>query len=299
MRVLVSGATGLVGSALLTALGNAGHQVVRLVRSPATLGEDTVHWDPAGNQIDASKLEGLDAVVHLAGENIAGRRWSAEQKARIRDSRVRGTTLLCETLARLKQPPRTLVAASAIGYYGDRGDEWVDEASAPGTGFLPDVCREWESATTPSAKAGIRVANLRIGVVLSPKGGALAQMLTPFRLGLGGRVGSGRQYMSWIALDDLVSIIMHALTTAELRGPVNAVAPGPVTNAEFTKTLGRVLGRPTIFPLPAFVARAVFGELADALLLASTRVRPKALTEGRFPFRYGELEAALRHALGR
>jgi uncharacterized protein (TIGR01777 family) len=242
-------------------------------------------------------LEGLDAVVHLAGENIAARRWNAEQKARIRDSRVLGTKLLSDNLAKLRQPPRVLVSASAIGFYGDRGDEELTEASAGGTGFLAEVCKEWEAATDGVQKAGISVVHLRLGVVLSPKGGALAKMLTPFRLGLGGRIGSGRQWMSWITLDDVVGCIVHALASDSLHGPVNAVTPYPVTNYVFTKTLGRVLWRPTVFPMPSFMARLAFGEMADELLLASTRVFPQALVASNYCFLYGDLESGLRHLL--
>lgn len=297
MKVAVTGATGLVGSALVPVLATAGHEVVRLVRAMPTAGGD-IHWDPAAGRLDAASLEGLDAVVHLAGERITGR-WTAAKKARIRSSRVQGTRLLAETLARLTRPPKALVCASAVGYYGERGTEVVREESPPGAGFLAEVCREWEAAARPAAEKGIRVVHLRIGVVLSAAGGALALMLTPFKLGLGGRVGSGRQYMSWIAIDDLAGIIPHALTNESLRGPVNAVAPQPVTNLEFTKTLGRVLGRPTIFPMPAFAARLAFGEMADELLLASTRVEPARLIASGYKFRAPELEAALRRLLGK
>jgi hypothetical protein len=237
--------------------------------------------------------------VHLAGENIAAGRWTVEKKARIRDSRVKGTKTLCEALAQLSQPPKVLVSASAIGYYGDRGAELLWENSALGTGFLAEVCQAWEEATRPAMEKGIRVVLLRIGVVLSPAGGALAKMLLPFKLGLGGIIGSGKQYMSWIALDDVVGTIDHVLITDTLQGPVNAVAPHPVTNSEFTKTLRRVLRRPTLFPMPAFAARLAFGEMADELLLASTRVEPKRLIATEYRFRYPELEDALRHLLGR
>jgi uncharacterized protein (TIGR01777 family) len=245
----------------------------------------------------AAGSERPDAVVHLAGENIASARWTERQKARIRDSRVKATGLLCNLLARYSPPPKALVCASAIGYYGDRGDEILKEESAPGSGFLSDVCREWEAATQPAVERGIRVVNLRIGMVLSALGGGLAKMLTPFKLGAGGVMGSGRQYMSWIAVDDLVDAIHFALTHESLRGPANAVAPSPVTNREFTRTLGRVLSRPTPFPMPAFAARLAFGEMADALLLASTRVQPARLLASGFTFRYPDLEGALRHLL--
>jgi uncharacterized protein len=298
LRVLVTGSTGLIGSALVPFLTTGGHCVVRLVRTPERAGGDAVYWNPAQGLLDASRLEGLDAVVHLAGENIAGRRWNAERKAHIRDSRVASTRLLCQALGRLKSPPRVLVAASAIGYYGSRADSWLDETSTPGDGFLADLCQEWEAATGPAATAGINVVNLRLGLVLSPAGGALARMLTPFRLGLGGRIGSGRQFMSWMALDDVLGAIYHAIATPGVEGRVNAVTPTPVTNREFTKTLGCVLRRPTIFPLPAFATRLAFGEMANELLLASTRVAPAALLGTGYRFLYPDLESALRHLLG-
>jgi uncharacterized protein len=299
MHILVTGATGLIGSTLVSFLSTGGHQVTRLVRTPPRPGHAEVYWQPETGSIATPGLEGLDAVVHLAGENIAAGRWTAEKKASIRDSRVQGTHLLCDALAQLVNPPNMLVSASAIGYYGDRGAEVLREDSRPGRGFLADVCRAWEAATAPAAQRGIRVVNVRFGVVLSAAGGALAKMLLPFKLGLGGIIGSGQQYMSWIALDDVVGAIHHTLITDTLQGPVNVVAPNPVTNAVFTKTLGRVLRRPTLFPLPAFVARAAFGEMADALLLASTRVEPAKLKDTHYAFRYPELEGALRHVLGK
>ena len=299
MKVLVTGASGLVGSALVPFLTTGGHRVTRLVRSQPRPGAAEIHWDPVTGVQDPSGLEGMDAVVHLAGENIAGGRWTAARKAKIHDSRVIGTRTLCETLARLSQPPKVLVSALAIGYYGDRGDEPLWENSTFGTGFLADVCRAWEEATQPTVQKGIRVVLLRIGIVLSPRGGALAKLLLPFKLGLGGVIGSGKQYMSWIALDDVAGAITHALVTDALQGPVNAVAPHPVTNREFTRTLGRVLGRPTVFPLPAFAAHLLLGEMADALLLASTRAEPKRLLATQYVFRYPELDGALRHLLGK
>lgn len=297
MKIAITGSTGLVGSALVPFLTTGGHHVTRIVRTSTTEAETL--WNPATGQIDGGRLEGFDAVVHLAGENIAARCWNAEQKARICDSRVQGTKLLCETLAKLQRPPRVLVSASAIGFYGDQGDRELTEESPSGSGFLPEVCQEWEAATEAAKKAGIRVVQLRFGVILSPGGGALAKMLTPFRLGLGGRIGNGRQWMSWIALDDVVGCVHHALATESLRGPVNAVAPRPVTNREFTKTLGKVLWRPTLFPMPGFMARLAFGEMANELLLASTRVLPRALLDSGFRFLYGDLESALRHLLGK
>jgi len=298
MRLAITGSTGLVGSAVVTVLSGAGHEVVRLVRRAAAAGEQAVLWDPEKGEIDAAGLEGLDAVVHLAGENIASGRWNAARKAAIRDSRVNGTRLLCDALAGLDRPPKTLVCASAIGYYGDRGADVLTEESPPGAGFLPEVCREWEAASEPAARKGIRVVVLRIGVVLSPKGGALSRMLPPFRVGLGGVIGNGRQYVSWVALDDLVGIVLHALQSGELRGPVNAVAPVPVTNRELTEALGKVLSRPTLLPVPAFALRLAAGEMADALLLASTRVAPRRLEATGYHFRHRELGGALRHLLG-
>ncbi len=298
MHVVVSGSRGLVGSALVPLLTTGGHRVTRLVRGAAA-GPDEAAWDPMRRQMDASRLDGADAVVHLAGENIAAGRWTPARKAEIRRSRVDGTRNLCEVLARLPRPPKVLVSASAIGLYGDRGAEVLTEESAPGTGFLTDVCREWEAATEPASRAGIRVVNLRFGMVLSPHGGALQKLLLPFRLGMGGRIGDGRQFTSWIALDDAVGVIHHALCEESVRGPVNAVAPGPVTNAEFTRTLARVLRRPTLLPVPAFAARLAFGEMADALLLAGARVMPARLQASGYRFRFPDLESALRHLLGR
>jgi uncharacterized protein (TIGR01777 family) len=300
MKVLISGSTGLVGSALCSALTTSGHEITRLVRESPRSRQPEISWDLDQGKVDSSKLEGFDGVVHLAGENIAAGRWTDKQKQRIRNSRVKSTQLLCETLAKLKDKPKVLVCASAIGYYGDRGDEVVDEASPPGSNmFLVDVCKEWEAATEPARAAGIRVINLRFGVVLSPNGGALAKMLMPFKLGAGGVIGDGKQYMSWIALDDAVGAIQHCLATDTLSGPVNAVGPQAVTNREFTKTLGKVLSRPTIFPMPAAVARLAFGQMADELLLASTHVRPTKLLESTYVFRYPQLEGALRHLLGK
>lgn len=298
MNILVTGASGLIGTALVSSLTSSGHEVTRLVRGQPTSGGKAAQWDPVAGSIDAGALEGVDAVVHLAGENIA-ERWTAAKKTRIRDSRVKGTQLLCETLTRLSSPPKVLVSASAIGYYGDRGEETLTDDSPPGRGFLPEVCRAWEAATEPARQQGLRVVQLRLGVVLSVAGGALAKMLPPFRLGLGGVLGSGRQYMSWIALDDVVGTLQHAVVTDALQGPTNAVAPRAVTNQEFTKTLGKVLGRPTAMPLPAFAARLMFGEMADELLLASARVQPTKLLASGYQFRYPELAEALRHLLAR
>ena len=300
MKVLVSGSSGLVGSALVPILASGGHQVVRLVRSQPAPGAFEVRWDPEAGDIDAAGLKGVDAAVHLAGESIAAGRWTAARKVRILESRVRGTRLLAESLAGLEERPKVLVSASAVGYYGDRGEKALTEESGSGSAFfLSNVCRQWEAATEPAAAAGIRVANLRFGVMLASAGGALPRLLTPFRLGVGGRLGSGRQFMPWIALDDVVGAILHVLTTETLRGPVNAVAPQAVTNREFTKTLGRVLGRPTLFPMPAFAARLAFGQMADELLLASQRVEPAKLLASGYRFRFPELEGALGHLLAK
>lgn len=300
MKILVTGSTGLVGSVLVPLLQDEGHEIVRLVRQEPS-GREDIRWDPQAGSIDRDALAGagIEAAVHLAGENIAAGRWTAAQKRRIRDSRVEGTRLLSETLAGLESPPNVLVCASAIGYYGDRGDEELTEESPSGDGFLAEVCREWEAAADPARAQDLRVVHVRTGVVLSTQGGALPKMLTPFKLGLGGIVGSGRQYWSWISVEDVAAIYRYALTNAELSGPVNAVAPTPATNYEFTKALGRVLGRPTVAPLPAFAARLMLGEMADELLLASARVLPTRLQEVGYAFQHPELEGALRHVLGR
>ncbi len=296
MRIGITGSSGLVGTAVRRRLESDGMSVVRIVRSSRPA-ENHIVWDPLTGDTDASQWEGLDAVVHLAGENIAKRRWTNTQKARIRASRVEGTRHLCRILTSLERPPSVLVAASAIGYYGDRGDEELDESSPPGEGFLAEVCQEWEAASRVAEEAGIRVVRLRIGVVLARDGGALAAMLRPFRWGLGGRVGSGRQFWSWIELGDLAEICYTALNDTRLAGPVNAVSPHPVRNADFTRTLASVLKRPAIFPLPAWVVRAMLGEMGEELLLASTRVVPRRFLTLSFPYRYAELEAALRHLL--
>jgi uncharacterized protein (TIGR01777 family) len=298
MRVAITGSTGLVGFEVATVLSAEGHEVVRLVRRVPNPGETAVRWDPAKGEVDAAGLEGLDAVVHLAGENVGSGRWTAARKAAIRDSRVNGTRFLCDTLARLSRPPKTLVCASAVGYYGDRGEETLTEDSSGGSGFLPEVCREWEEASAAADRKGIRVVRLRIGVVLSGKGGALSKMLPLFRAGLGGVIGGGRHYMSWIALDDLVRIILHTLEHGELSGPVNAVSPHAVTNREFTEVLGKTLSRPTLLPVPAFALRLAVGrEMADSLLLSGARVIPRRLEETGYRFRFPELSGALRHLL--
>jgi uncharacterized protein (TIGR01777 family) len=298
LRVVVSGASGLVGSSLVPFLTTGAHRVDRLVRRRPAPGSTDVVWDPAQGRLDPSALEGADAVVHLAGESVAGR-WTAARRAAIRESRVAGTRLLVETLARLRRPPRVLVSASAVGFYGPRGDEPLTEAAESGGGFLADVCRAWEAAAVPAQALGIRLVLLRIGVVLSARGGALARLLPPFRLGAGGPVGSGRQAMSWIALDDLVGAVHHVLFDDAVSGPVNATAPAPVTNADFARTLGRVLGRPAVLPLPAPAVRLAFGAMGDEMLLAGQRVLPARLEAARFAFAFPALEGALRHELGR
>lgn len=281
MRIGITGSSGLVGSALMPLLIAAGHQVTPLRRADGSF----------------SPVSPFDAVVHLAGEPIAPGRWTPAKKHRIRNSRVEGTLALCQALARLDCPPQTLVCASAVGLYGSRGDEPLNEQSGPGNGFLPEVVQAWEQAARPAIERGIRVVFLRFGMILSPRGGALASMLAPFRCGLGGRIGTGRQFWSWLTLDDALGAICHALTTDSLAGPVNVVAPEPVTNAEFTAALGRALGRPALAHIPAWTARLMFGQMADELLLASASVVPRRLLETGYVFQYPELYDALRHLL--
>jgi uncharacterized protein (TIGR01777 family) len=304
--VAVSGSSGLVGTALVASLYAGGHEVHRLVRpsaspgaaaeSPAGAGRADIPWDPGRGRLDPAHLAGCDAVVHLAGENIAARPWSHAQKKLLRDSRVPATAILASALASLPHPPRVLVQASAIGYYGDRGDEILTETSPPGTGFLPEMCRTWENAAAPARAAGIRVVCARFGIILSARGGALRKMLTPFRLGIGGVVGSGRQYWPWLEIDDAVGIVEHALGDTSLDGPVNAVAPAPATNREFTAALGRALHRPAVMPLPAFALRLALGEMSS-LLLESARVIPERLRQAGYRWRHPDLDEALRHAV--
>ena len=267
------------------------------MRGPAS-SASAATWNPEARQIDLSRAGNIDAVVHLAGANIA-QRWTPEVKRRIRDSRVEGTQLLSGALAKLPTPPKVLVCASATGFYGNRGEEWLDERSAPGHGFLADTCQEWEAAADAARATGIRVVHLRLGIVLTPNGGALAKMLPAFRLGIGGRLGDGRAYWSWIVLDDLIEAILHALVTESLKGPVNAVSPNPITNSVLTETLGHVLRRPAILPVPRFALELLFGEMAREAMLASFRVKPSRLLETGFQFRFPELEPALRHLLVR
>lgn len=297
MKILVSGSSGLIGSALVPFLTSGGHTVVRLARVETDPRGVTIRWDPATGALDGTAIEGFDAVVHLAGEDLASGTWTAAKKARIRDSRVNSTRLLARTLASLARPPGVFACASAVGYYGNRGDEILTEDSPLGAGFLASVCREWEVAAAPAREAGIRVAHLRFGVVLSASGGALARMLGPFRMGMGGPLGSGRQYVSWIAIDDAVRAIGHVLSIATLGGPVNIGSPGPVHQAEFARILGRALGRPTVLSVPAFAVRLRFGEMADELLLASQRMTPARLRSSGYTFGFPELEGALRHLL--
>lgn len=297
LRVAVTGSTGMIGTEVVRRLRFGGHRVVRLVRREPEPGSGDVRWDPDGGRIDAAALEGTDAVIHLAGENV-GERWTEERKARIRRSRVDGTRLLAEALAGLRQRPRVLVSASAVGIYGERGDEVLEEGSAPGTeGFLTGVVRGWEEATAPAREAGVRVALLRLGVVLSAEGGALAKMLPPFRMGAGGRMGDGRQWMSWISLEDAVEAVLFALENEGVSGPVNVVAPGPVTNREFTERLAHAVHRPALVAVPAFALRLLFGEMADETVLVSQRVLPKRLQALGFAFRHPTLDEALAAAL--
>lgn len=298
MIVAVTGSTGLVGTALVAALEADGHVVRPMVRREVREPEREIRWSPASRAIEASKLNGVEAVVHLGGRNVATR-WTDSVKRDIRDSRVKSTQLLAETLSGLENKPRVLCTASAIGLYGDRGEDVLTEESPPGKGFLCDVVEEWEQANQAAWEAGIRVVQLRIGVVLSEKGGALAKMLPAFKIGGGGVIGSGNQYMSWITLDDTVNVIQFALHNDHLHGALNTVAPEPVTNREFTRALGVVLHRPTIIPMPKFAARMAFGEMADEILLASTRVSSQRLQEAGFGFAHPHLEPALRHLLAK
>ncbi|PYY07688.1 MAG: TIGR01777 family protein [Acidobacteria bacterium] len=293
-RILVSGVSGPLGAALLPSLRDRGYRVVRLVRG-ADSDDEQISWEPA-KPLPVESVSGFDIVIHLAGESIVGR-WTAAKKARIRDSRLLGTRNLAEALSRAAERPWVLITASAIGYYGNRGDEVLREDSSPGRDFLAELCRQWEEATQPSAQADIRTANLRIGLILSLAGGALPRMLIPFRMGVGGKIGQGRQWWSWVDVNDVVGAIHHVIKADSLQGPINVVAPRPVTNAEFTKTLAEVLDRPAIFPMPAFAARLAFGEMADELLLASQRVEPAKLISSGYPFQHSELRKALEDIL--
>ena len=302
MLVAVTGASGLIGSALTRRLRAEDHQVLRLTRSRPSA-PDQVQWDPTAGRLDADALAKVDAVVHLAAKNLGERlRWNARVKRELLESRVDGTALVARTMADLagrSGGPRVLVCASGVGYYGDRGDEVLTESSSPGSGFLAEVCKQWEAAADPAREAGLRVVHLRTGPVQDMAGGVLPKQALLFRLGLGGRLGSGRQWLSWTALGDIVGAYLHALTHDELDGPVNNAAPKPVTNAEFTATLARVLGRPAMLPVPAFAPRLVLGEAADEFLFVSQRALPVRLRETGYRFQFPELEQALRHTLKR
>jgi hypothetical protein len=299
--IVITGATGMLGHALIPLLTTQGHKVRRITRGRAT--GDDIPWDPAAGRLDAAALEGVDAVIHLAGESIAGGRWTEERKRKILDSRIQGTTLLAETIARLRPPPAVLISASAVGIYGNRGDEILNESAGvrtgPGTFFVEQVAHAWEASTEPAERAGIRVVRPRIGIVLTAAGGALPPMMLPIQLGVGGRMGTGRQYLSWIAIDDVVGALYHLLLTDSLKGPVNLTAPSPATNAQFTDTLARVLRRPAWFPVPEAAVRLLVGQMADELLLSSARVVPERLLDSGYRFRFPDLEGALRHVLGR
>ncbi len=296
MNVLISGSSGLIGGTLARRWVARGDVVRRLVRGSS--GPPDVRWDPSGGEIDRTGLEGAEVVVHLAGEPLANGRWTPAKKSRIVSSRVEGTRVLAESLAAMAERPRVLLSASAIGYYGSRGDELLTEASTPGTGFLAEVCRRWEEATLTAEAAGIRVVHLRIGVVLDPSGGALKTMLPAFRMGMGGRLGNGSQWLSWIALEDVVGAIELAIERDEIRGPLNIVAPEPVTNSEFTSTLARAIHRPAFLPVPAPLLRLAIGGMADEAVLASARVRPERLLATGYRFARPRLEDALAHLLG-
>lgn len=298
-QIAISGASGMVGSALRDALTSDGADVCSISRSNRNGDSSTIVWDPDSGIVNPDRLDGIETVVHLAGESIASSRWSEKQKARIRDSRVEGTRNLVKSMAAISNPPKTLICASAIGFYGDRGDEELTEESVPGSGFLPEVSMEWESAADTALELGMRVVKVRIGLVLSPQGGALQTMLFPFRMGVGGVVGSGKQYWSWIGLADLVRVLQFCIHHEEVSGVINAVSPTPVTNHEFTKTLGSVLNRPTILPVPGFLAKMALGEMANDLLLASARVLPARLQTLGFSFENADLEQCLRFELGR
>lgn len=298
MRLLVTGSSGLVGTRLIPMLEADGHDCHRLTRSRSDAAKGFIFWNPDERQIDQSKLNGFDGVIHLAGASIATR-WTAEKKRRIRVSRVDATRLLSEALANVDVPPRVLLSASAIGYYGNRADEEIDESSGPGKGYLPDICVDWEAAVQPMQKIGVRIVHLRIGLVLAREGGALARLWLPFRLGLGGRIGSGNQYMSWLTLDELVNLFRFALNRDDLSGAFNAVTPNPVTNAEFTRVLGRTLRRPTPFPLSATLVRLLFGEMGETLLLGGARVYPRRFMAAGYKFLSPGLEEAIQAILNK
>jgi uncharacterized protein (TIGR01777 family) len=297
MKILISGSSGLIGGAAATALKSDGHNVVHLIRPGKAANPGDVQWDPMHATVDVAGLEGVDVVIHLSGAGIADGRWTEERKQLLRSSRIDTTRVLVDSLSRLKQKPQVLIVASAIGYYGSRGDEILTESSTNGTDFLALVCRDWEAEASRAAATGVRTILLRTGIVLSGKGGALPKMLTPFKLGVGGRLGSGQQWMSWIAIEDVVGIIRYAIANEQVSGPVNVVAPNPVRNEEFTRLLAGMLHRPAIFPAPAFVLRLAMGEMADAVLLGSDRVKPDRMLAAGYKFRFEILEPALRAAV--
>jgi hypothetical protein len=299
LKIVLTGASGMVGSQLRAFLSCAGHEVISLVRHAPHPGSSEIFWDPIRGELDKTSLESVDAVIHLAGENIGAGRWTAARKAQILDSRVAGTAFLAETLAKLKHPPKVFIVSSAIGFYGDRGEEILTEESPAGKGFLSDVCQAWEKAAEPAKKAGIRVVNVRTGIVLSAAGGALPKMVTPILLGVGGTIGSGKQWMSWVSMEDLVGLYHYLIHAGDISGPVNATAPGSVTNKSFIKTLGKVLGWPTLFPLPGFMVKLLLGEMGEALLLEGQQVKPAKLEKAGFKFLYPDLESALRWELGK
>ncbi|MEN8136139.1 MAG: TIGR01777 family oxidoreductase [Thermodesulfobacteriota bacterium] len=296
MQILISGASGLIGKEIANSLAEQGHQIVSLQRKSAAT---TPYWDIENEIIELGANQKIDVVINLAGESIADGRWNQQKKAKIKNSRVKGTKLLAEYFSRANYQPKVFISASAIGFYGDRGDEKLSEESRKGTGFLSDVCYQWEGATTKAAQSGIRVANIRSGIVLSLKGGALKKMLPPFKMGLGGIIGTGKQYISWVTINDVVGIINHIIKNEALKGPINLVSPNPVTNHDFTKTLGKLLNRPTCFPLPAAMAKILLGEMAQELLLASTKVIPGKLQESGYIFKYATLQDAFKAILKR
>jgi uncharacterized protein (TIGR01777 family) len=296
-KVLISGSSGFIGSYILPYLSEQGFRISRLVRRKGLTSDSEIFWDPLEETIEDISKDEIDLVIHLAGESIATGRWTSQKKARIKNSRVKNTHFLSRTLAELEFKPKLLICASAIGYYGDRGMEILNERSDPGDGFLAQVCQEWEAATKPAAEAGIRVIHLRFGIILSSEQGALAKMLPAFKAGLGGKIGSGQQYMSWITVEEVVRVIQYVITTPGLNGPINVVSPNPVTNEEFTKCLGQVLSRPVLFTLPSIILKATLGQMAKELLLTSTRVTPKKLIDSGYTFQHARLDPALRSIL--
>jgi uncharacterized protein (TIGR01777 family) len=293
LRVLISGSSGMVGSQLIPFLRSGGHEVIRLVRQPGSGSKNSIQWNPTRKQLDPDKLENFDVIIHLGGVNLASRLWTKSRKNEIRESRVNSTKLLAEAISRTKNPPRVLICASAVGIYGDRENEVLTEMSQRGTGFLSDVVKQWESACKPSTSAGIRVANLRFGIILSPDGGALKKMIIPFKIGLGAIIGSGRQFMPWIAIGDVLGAIYHIIHVDEVTGPVNLVAPEAVTNHNFSHVLGRVINRPVLLKAPAWVLKKTLGEMAKETLLVSTRAKPQKLIDSGYSFLFPELESTL------